>query len=751
MHAPLPDELFRRLAEEGLDGVILIDGAGKICYVNAAFARLAGYGAGELLGESLNDLLPPAVARHHDAYLAAYLAGGQPSRVLGRVREMELRHRSGALLPVELKALDLGPGPGGGERLFGALVVDRRPAVAQAAADHELRQLQRFRSDGADILELVAREAPLETSLAAIARMLEAHLPGAVCTLMVLDPQRRTLLHGAAPSLAASFTRALDGLTAGPHAGGPFAAAWTGHPAVVRDIAAAPECDQWREAARAHGLRSCQSWPIVAANRAVLGSLTVFRLAPLAMVPADDEMARWCCHLAGVAIEHDRALASAQRLAFHDQLTGLPNRRLFADRLQQALARSVRSEDYGAVLLIDLDHFKDVNDTQGHAAGDELLRHVGARLRDALGASDTVARLGGDEFVVLLEGRGGAAPTVAAQANALADRLLAVLGDPADNHPAMPCSGSIGIALYQAGGPSADTLLREAELAMYRAKAAGRNTARLFDPHMQAALQRNSRLVADLRRAPLQGELWLAFQPQVDVTGRAHGAEALLRWSHPELGPVPPAEFIPLAEESGLMAAVGRHVLQLACATLVRWSMQPALRGLTLAVNVSIQQFRRPDFVATVLAALRASGAAANRLKLEITESIFADDLEETVARMAALRAHGIRFAIDDFGTGYSSLSYLKRLPLDQLKIDQSFVRDILTDANDASIAHTVIALARTLGLDVIAEGVETAAQRDLLRTYGCAAFQGYLYSRPVPEAEFEALIGRSLTASESR
>jgi diguanylate cyclase (GGDEF)-like protein/PAS domain S-box-containing protein len=441
--------------------------------------------------------------------------------------------------------------------------------------------------------------------------------------------------------------------------------------------------------------------------------------------------------------ERKEAERHIHQLAYFDYLTGLPNRRFLTEELHKLLSRSTRSGEIGAVLFIDLDNFKMLNDTLGHDVGDMLLREAAYRLRHAVREGDYVARLGGDEFVIVLDNLGNDVAVAAAEADVVGHKVLAVC---AENYalPARPyrSTASVGIALFGRDTDSVDVLLRQADLAMYQAKAAGRNMLRFFDPLMQAAIDRRYALEHDLRDGLLREEFRLYCQPQFDGDGRLAGGEILLRWQHPQRGLVGPVEFIGTAESTGLMLQVGRWVLRESCRRLAGWAKHPVLGKIQLAVNVSAQQVHAQQFVDDTLDIVAQTGADPHRLSLELTESLLAENMEDVIAKMHRLKDAGVNFSIDDFGTGYSSLSYLKRFPLEKLKIDKSFVRDIHTDPNAAVIVEVIITLARKLGLKVIAEGVEREEQRGFLRDRGCDGFQGFLLGQPMDIDEFERRYG---------
>jgi diguanylate cyclase (GGDEF)-like protein/PAS domain S-box-containing protein len=469
----------------------------------------------------------------------------------------------------------------------------------------------------------------------------------------------------------------------------------------------------------------------------------------VSLVKGQDDQPRSILFINTDITKRKSAEAKMERLAFYDTLTELPNRQLLRERLDRALTAAARQKTAGAVLFIDLDDFKSLNDTLGHHIGDLLLQQVATRLTSSTRKTDTVARLGGDEFVVLLEGLSADTQTAAATAKLVGDKILAAFQQPfkLKVHES-ESTASIGITLFTGLSDTADDLLKQADLAMYRAKSKGRNTLSFFDPEMQTYVSSRAALRADLRRAVQNNELELFYQPQVNRDGQVISAEALLRWRHPQRGMVPPNEFIPLAEDAGLIVDLGRWVLETACAQLSEWATNPSMEHLSIALNVSLRQLLDLHFVKLVLEALRKSGANPRKLKLELTESSMLEKLEDTIAKMEALKAFGIEFSVDDFGTGYSSLSHLKRLPLDQLKVDRAFVKDLLINDKDASIVRTIITLGQNLNLTVIAEGVETEAQRDFLERAGCYLYQGFLFSPALTSSKFAAFaVGASVQA----
>lgn len=493
--------------------------------------------------------------------------------------------------------------------------------------------------------------------------------------------------------------------------------------------------DMWNE------LTTNNYWGGEIWNKRKNGELYPQQLTITAVKDSNDMVTNYVGTLIDIT-KNKEAEQEIEDLAYYDPLTHLPNRRLMMDRINHAMAASARNEKKGALLFLDLDHFKMLNDTLGHDMGDILLQQVATRLTSCIREDDTVSRFGGDEFVVLLEGLSVLPIEAATQAEDIANKFLNYINQPYHlaNH-IYTSSTSIGITLLTGHQCGVEELLKQADIAMYQAKNDGRNAIRFFNPQMQTKITAHAKLENELKKAIEQQQFQLYYQIQVDSSRRPLGAEALIRWIHPKRGIISPLDFIPLAEQNGTIQTIGRWVIDTACAQLNAWQQDVLSCGLTLSINVSAKQFHQPDFISQIKATVQHYAIDPSLLKLELTESLLLNDIEETIASMKALAEMGIQFSLDDFGTGYSSLQYLKKLPLYQLKIDKSFIDHIVTDSDDQSIVSTIIVMAHSLGLSVIAEGVETEAQQQLLLTKGCQLYQGYLYSKPVPIAEFDVLL----------
>jgi len=499
--------------------------------------------------------------------------------------------------------------------------------------------------------------------------------------------------------------------------------------------------DQAFYAAMWQSLDTSGSWDGELWNKRKNGEFYPAHIAITAVKGQDGSIVNYVATMNDIS-QSKAAANEINALSFYDPLTSLPNRRLLMDRLKHAVASSSRSGNEGALLFIDLDNFKVLNDTLGHEIGDLLIKRVAERLSGCVREGDTIARLGGDEFVVMLEDLSKNMREAAALAENIGGKILHALDQPYILGP-HECynTASIGAALFDAHRINMDEILKHADIAMYQAKTSGRNRLIFFDPRMQESINARVLLEGDLRKALEKRQFHLHYQVQVDRTGQPTGAEALIRWIHPSRGVISPIHFIPLAEETDLILSIGQWVLESACAQIKAWEQDTLTSEFTLAVNVSAKQFRQTDFVSQICAVADRHGINPKKLKLELTESLFLEDIGETIVKMNVLQEIGIQFSLDDFGTGYSSLQYLKKLPLDQLKIDKSFVNDICSDESDSTIVSTIVAMASSLKLDVIAEGVETEEQRQRLLAHGCNNFQGYLFGKPLPIEAFQALV----------
>ncbi|KAF1019147.1 MAG: Oxygen sensor protein DosP [Paracidovorax wautersii] len=709
------------VAEATDNAVLVLDEQSRIRYVNPAFSRMFGFPVEQVLGRPASDVLTPYRSPEDAAARRELLRAGRP------LRTETLLHGTGDI------------------RYWGHIVTNPvmdaqgqfRHAVSVItdithAKLHEVLQRQ--------VLEAMACDHPLAVVLALMCQEVERIAPSALAAVQEVD-ERQMLQPLAAPSLPAAFIDGLRGRAAGPAAGSCGTAAFRNAPVVITDTDTDPLWQSQRELARAHGLRASWSMPIRAADGRVVGIFTLYYRQAGEPDPFHRQLIEACTHLCALALERERSRARIQRLTFYDTLTGLPNRKLLLGRADQAIAGADRSQQPLAVLFIDIDRFKRLKDSLGPLAGDALLWSVARELEAELQPSELIGRLSGDEFAAVLPACDGA------RAQEVVQRLQARLGQSRHIGTAtVTISASVGIAVFPADGRDMQTLLHRANRAMHHAKAGGgRGQISFFSQDMGALAQDRLLLEASLREAIEQGRLRLDYQPQVRLRGGGvYGAEALARWHDPELGEISPTRFIPLAEECGMIGALGRWVLREACRQLAAWHR----RGLTvptISVNLSPTSFHSTALPALIADTLARHSLLPRDLTLEITENMLLDTNPATLKTLGEIHALGVRLSMDDFGTGYSSLSYLRRLPVSELKLDKSFVTELDKDEGRSetalALSDAVLRIGQSLRLTVVAEGVETERQRTLLERQGYHAAQGYLFARPLPPAEFETWI----------
>jgi len=672
------EERFKAMVKTSLDGFWITDRNGKFLEANDAYCQLIGYSREELLDMTIYDVETPVQTEATNRHIANIIAVGSDRF------ETQNRCKNGRILSIE------------------------------ASANYSSTYGGQLYCFVRDITERIEGEEALRLAGSVFHNMEEG--------VLVVDSNARII------AVNPAFT-AITGYTSDEVLGK--------NPRLLSSGKHPPEFykEMWQQ------LLNKGTWAGEIWDKRKNGELYPKWLTISAVRNERHEIFQYVAIFSDITARK-RAEDEIITLAFYDALTQLPNRRLLLDRFRSALSKSARNHLYGAVLFLDMDRFKNLNDTLGHDFGDQLLIEVARRIHAHVREVDTVARFGGDEFVILLEEVSENAEDASQKVALIAEKLRVALSTPyslkGHEHHSSP---SIGVCLYCGNEESVDVLLKHADMAMYQAKEAGRNAVRFFDPVMQHAVETRAALEADLRHAVIDRQLLLFYQLQVGDDHLPLGAEALVRWIHPVRGMVMPAQFIPIAEESSLILDIGYWVLETACLQLAAWAKNSQMCSLTLAVNVSAQQFSQNDFVSTVTALTRLHGVNPARLKLELTESVILNDVADVVAKMRALKDIGVQLAMDDFGTGYSSLSYLKQLPLDQLKIDQSFVRDIAMNNDDAVMIKAIIDMAQNFRMDVIAEGVETEEQLDFLKLNGCMSYQGYLFSKPVPLDEFERKI----------
>lgn len=711
-------EQLRRLslvADTSDAAVLISDGSSRIIYVNAGFSRMLGWQTEEVIGMAPVALLAPQLsADYASAYSAALRAGQSVEReeiVIGKAGQ---RYWAKVISNPVIEA-------DGSWCYTVTMLTDITRAKMHEALQHR-------------VLEAMAREKPLAEVLEMVCQEVERIAPEVAASILEVDANG-LLRPLAAPSLPPSYSMHIDGLAIGPAVGSCGTAAWRNEPVQVDDIATDPLWADYKALVLPLGFQACWSTPIRNSQGKPIGSFAFYYRAPRSSASAafHQQLVDACIHLCTLALEREHARARIRQLAFYDGLTGLPNRSLLQARADQAIAFAARNDEQLAVLFIDLDRFKQVNDSLGHPAGDELLRSVATRLQHALRASDIAGRLSGDEFVVVL-------PQCDAVHTAdTIERLQALLVAPvtlADK--TLSISASIGIAMFPADGRDMETLMHRADMAMYQAKSSGRGRFSFFSSELNKLAQERLALETALRNALQAGELRLHYQPQVDMaSGRLYGVEALARWTHAELGEISPARFIPLAEECGLVADLGRWALREACRQLAEWRAK-GLPVPAVSVNLSPTSFHNLDLPRMIADTLDLNALRPQDLTLELTESILLDTNPSTVKTIAEVHAQGVRLSMDDFGTGYSSLSYLRRLPVSELKLDRSFVADLEHDEAARALSSAILGIGKSLHLTVVAEGVETPMQNLMLREQGYPVAQGFLFSRPLPPQDLE-------------
>jgi diguanylate cyclase (GGDEF)-like protein len=697
-------------------GAMWLDGDARIVLANDCVAGWTGLAVAALAGRPLATLVDELSPEHVEALRRADPAAA-PTR-------LALRAPDGSRRVLEVRTHSV---THAGRKLTTLLLVPIAERVEAEAVD----SLQR------EVLESIALGRPLRSVLDLLCRRVEALAPDVACSVLLVE-KNGTVTPVAGPSLPAAYVDALHGAPIGPRAGSCGTAAWRREAVEVTDIATDPLWADYRSLLPLLDKAACWSTPIIAGNGEVVATFALYYHVPGSAPPFHRRMVEACVPLCRVALQHEANRTEIERLAYFDPLTGLPNRRLFSDRARHALQMAARIQAPGALLLFDIDRFKTTNDSLGHAAGDEVLRETARRVQSEIGDSATVARLGGDEFAAVLP---RCTPVEAMHA---AERLRHALAAPLRiAGMQIEVSTSIGIALFPQDGIELDRLVKNAEMAMYEVKRAGRGASRFFTSMMNDVVAQRMQMESALRQALAAGRLALHYQPKMHLDGSGcAGVEALVRWNDPVLGQVPPDRFIALAEECGLIGAIDAWVLETACAQLAAWQ-RDGVPVPSMSVNVSPLRFHSDDVPAHVRRLLTLHALKPSSLMLEVTERVMLSDDERTRVDLRTLHEMGVRLSVDDFGTGYSSLGYLKRLPVSELKLDKSFVCDLEAEASDRALADAVIGIGQALGLRVVAEGVETPGQRELLARAGCDMAQGFLYTRALPADELVAWLER--------
>lgn len=708
--------ILARALEQGQSAVIITDPQLRMLYANSRFEQLFGYSVASLIGQRPSCLF---AHRLSDRHVFIRILANKHALQQQQQHELLLYHKDGSLVWTTMLLTPVAH-PQGHTAFFVILLTDitesKRPSVLQY-----------------QVLEALAKERPLLEVMTLMCLEAERGCPDVCVAFTSVDNEGR-LRSLVAPSLPTFYHELIDGQRIGPSAGASGMAAWYQRPMLMHDLINQPWLKDHRQAWHDLGFKACWSHPLLSSARQVLGTIDFFLRSRINPLPKHQCLAQICAQLATLALERDQVRTRIQQLAFYDGLTGLPNRVLFHARAEQLMTDLGQQHACAAVLFLNIDRFKRINDTQGHAAGDDLLRALAQRLTTHLDQRYVLGRVAGDEFTAMIP------QCTAEQSAAIAERLLSCLHTPVQvGQISVPPSVSIGIALYPTDGHDAGQLLRHANLAMHRAKSSGGGRWHFFRFDMDRSVQERLALETELREAILFNRLQLHYQPQViaEPPHTLYGVEALIRWEHPRFGPISPGQFLPLAEESGLIVDLGRWVIRRATAQLARWRAH-GIAVPRVAVNLSPTHFAYPNMATELLTAMLEQRLGPDDVTLEITEGVMLSEETGVLSNLDALKSAGVRMSLDDFGTGYSSLSHLHRLPIDELKLDMRFVHDLESSEQARALTTSVLTIGRALNKYVVAEGVETCAQRELLATLGCQVLQGYLFSRPLPAQALE-------------
>jgi diguanylate cyclase (GGDEF)-like protein/PAS domain S-box-containing protein len=711
-------EVYKSLFDYNHDGCYALDMKGNFIGFNEEAVAITGYTAEEALEMNFMSII-------HEEYIEETLE--HFNRVTRGERERFetaiLRKGTGERISLMLTAVPIKLG----EEILG---------VVGCAQDFtKKRELEALLSGQNRILKMMAKGASFQEVLDEVVLFIESFTDGAHCSILIADQEGKRLFHGSSPHLPPAYNAAVDGMPIGPTAGSCGTAAFMRKSVVVKDIESDPLWEEYRELALSYDLKACWSSPVFDDDQRVIGTFGLYYCRARSPREKDRDIIQQATDLTSLVIQHYRVKEKIDFMAYHDALTGLPNRRLFDQKVQKAIAATkVEDGEKLSLMFLDLDRFKFVNDSLGHSIGDSLLVDVSEKLKKSLGDNVFFSRQGGDEFTVLLE------HTTKEKAEEVAHHILKTLEEPfVYEDTNIFVSTSVGMSFYPEDGEDVDVLLSKADVAMYQAKKQGRNNYQVYDVMLDKKAFEKLQIENELRKALERNEFVLHYQPIVNLCkNEIKGAEALIRWKNDRVGFISPDQFIPIAEETGLIIPIGEWVLKTALLQLKDWHLK-GMEGLTMSVNLSIRQFYQPNLIPMIKETLEAAGVDPHFLTVEITESMTMD-VEKASVILHELKRLGVNISIDDFGTGYSSLSYLKRFPIDHLKIDRCFVKDIAHNKSDENIATTIILMAHNLGLSVIAEGVETGDQLGLLKRHRCNEAQGYHFSKPVPGEEFPGI-----------